>query len=90
MSERAHIEAEIGRLMARVTELRRQRREIDIREGKYARALTPRVLAIKSAYVANQMAVREIAGAFGTSAGHVQRLARELAWPRRSPPKCRK
>lgn len=87
--ERSQIEHEIGVLSTKISVLRYRRRQLEIREGRYARALSPRTLAIKAAYVANECSVTDVALAFNTSAGFVQRLARELAWPRRSPLKCK-
>lgn len=86
--ERETLEREIGETAARLSALRRKRRQLEIAEGKNVRANSPRIQAIKKAYVANQISVAEVARAFATSPGFVQRLARDLDWPRRSPPKC--
>lgn len=81
----ATLEREIGRLAARLTELRRLRSKNRRRALDRARATSPRILAIKKAYLEGNDSVGEIARAFKTSTGHVQRLVREFDWPRRSP-----
>lgn len=88
MMDREALEREIGETAAKLTALRHKRRQLDIAEGKYRRVNSPRILAIKKAYMANQMSVAEVARQYSTSSGYVQRLARELDWPRRSPPNC--
>lgn len=82
------LEREIASTAAYLTKLRRQRRDMEIAAGKNERAKSPRILAIRLAYVGKQVTVADIAERFGTSAGFVQKLARELDWPRRSPPAC--
>ncbi len=86
--DRETLEREIGETAAKLSALRRKRRQLEIAEGKNRRANSPRIEAIRKAYVANETSVAEVARAFGTSPGFVQRLARDLDWPRRSPPKC--
>jgi hypothetical protein len=85
----SEIEREIGALMAQVTKLRWERRAAEIIAGRNERANSPRVKAIRNAYTSGEASVAEVARQFNTSAGYVQRLARELDWPRRSPLKCR-
>lgn len=88
MSEMETLEREIASTAAYLTKLRRQRRDMEIAAGKNARANSPRVQAIKRAYVANQISLHDLAREFGTSRGFIQNLVIEFNWPRRSPPKC--
>lgn len=87
--EREALEREIGEVAAKLSALRRKRRLIEIADGRNARAASPRILAIKKAYLANEISVGDIAQRFGTSRGFIQNLAKEFDWPRRSPPKAR-
>lgn len=48
---------------------------------------TPRIRAIKRAYLANELPVGDIARAFGTTRPVIYRLAEQHGWPMRRPGK---
>lgn len=89
MSELLRIEREIGTLAAKIRRLRHRRRQLEILAGKNERANSPRTLAIKNAYENGESSVESVAREFSTSAGFVQRLARDLNWKRRLPAQCK-